>query len=286
MSYDIGLVLEGGGMRGVFTSGVIDALIDYDVYFPYVIGTSAGSSNGCVYLARQRGRNRFVNIDMHVVRPYLGLRSVLRGQGVIDLDFVFNDVDQEFYPFDYESYAASDKRLVIVSTSALTGQPVYTEEKHDFTRFVDACRASCSLPLLCPQWHIDGVPMVDGGVGDSIPFDRAMADGCKRVVVVMTKDAAYRKSDFRMWIPNRIYKDYPCLREALATRGIRYNEQLDRLQQLESEGIAHVIRPVDLHGVTRTTQDTEPLEALYADGLRAGRDLALWMAEQGFSKSN
>ncbi|MBQ2322407.1 MAG: patatin family protein [Bacteroidales bacterium] len=284
MPYEIGLVLEGGGMRGVFTSGLCDALLDYGVTFPYVIGTSAGASNGCCFVARQRGRNRFVNIDMHALRPYVGLRSVLRGQGVIDLDFIFNEVEQKFYPFDFETYSASPTRLVIVSTSALTGQAVYTEEKRDFRRFADACRSSCSLPILCPQWHVDGQPMVDGGVADSIPFNRALADGCRRVVVVMTKEASYRRIDSRMWIPSRIYKDFPQLREALATRGIRYNMQLDQMWRLQEQGIAHVVCPTDLHGVTRTTRDVEPLEKLYADGLRAGRDLALWLERNGYSK--
>ncbi len=283
MPYEIGLVLEGGGMRGVFTAGVCDALLDYDITFPYVIGTSAGASNGCVYLARQRGRIRYIDIDMQTVRPYVGLRSVFRGQGVIDLDFIFNEVEQKYYPFDFDTYANSGSRFVIVSTNALTGEAVYTEETKDFARFVDASRASCSLPILCPKWHIDGVPMVDGGVADSIPFDHALEDGCKRVVVVTTKDATYRKSEKRVWMPGRIYKEYPQLREALMTRGKRYNQQLDRLGELESQGVAHIVRPSDLFGVSRTTQEAEPLEALYAEGLRQGRELALWMKSQNLT---
>ncbi len=282
--YEIGLVLEGGGMRGVFTAGVCDALLDYGVTFPYVIGTSAGASNGCVYLARQRGRNRYIDIDMHTVRPYVGLRSVLRGQGVIDLDFIFNEVEQKYYPFDFETYAQCGSRFVIVSTNAMTGKAVYTEENKDFGRFVDASRASCSLPLLCPKWHIDGIPMVDGGVADSIPFDKALTDGCKRVVVVSTKDAGYRKSEKRVWMPGRVYKEYPLLREALQSRGERYNRQLDRLKLLENEGVAKVVRPESMYGVGRTTRDAEALEALYAEGLRRGRELAQWMTSEGYTK--
>lgn len=285
MAYEIGLVLEGGGMRGVFTAGVCDALLDYDISFPYVIGTSAGASNGCVYVARQRGRNRFINIDMQVVHPYVGLRPMLRGQGVIDLDFVFNEIPEKYYPFDFQTYSASPSRLVMVSTNALTGEAEYTEEKSDFRRFVDACRSSCSLPLLCPHWQIDGVPMVDGGVADSIPYERALADGCQRVAVVLTKDAAYRKSESRVWLPGRVYKDFPKLREALQTRGARYNRQLDRLAELERHGVAKVVRPANLHGVGRTTQDAEPLEALYDEGLRAGRDLAKWMSRQPMAQA-
>lgn len=272
-------------MRGVFTAGVCDALLDYDISFPYVIGTSAGASNGCVYIARQRGRNRFINIDMQTAHPYVGLRPMLRGQGVIDLDFVFEEIPKKYYPFDFETYSASPSRLVMVSTNAQTGEAEYTEEKNDFRRFVDACRSSCSLPLLCPHWQIDGVPMVDGGVADSIPYERALADGCRSVVVVLTKEATYRKSESRVWLPGRVYKDFPKLREALQTRGARYNRQLDRLAELERQGVAKVIRPANLHGVGRTTQDTEPLEALYDEGLRAGRDLAKWMSRQSMAQA-
>lgn len=277
MAYKFGLVLEGGGMRGVFTAGVVDALLDYDVHFPYVIGTSAGASNACVYVSRQRGRVKYIDIDLQTVRPYVGFSSVFHGKGVIDLDFIFNEVQDNYYPFDFETFRHSGVRTVIVSTSAITGEAVYTEEYSDFKRFVDANRSSCSLPILCPSWQIDGEPMVDGGVGDSIPFAHAMADGCERVVVVTTKDAAYRKSERKMWLPQNIYKEYPKLRESLLSRNVRYNKQVDDLNALEAQGKAIVVRPADMHGVSRTTSDVEPLEALYAEGLKAGRDLALTM---------
>lgn len=280
MAYKFGLVLEGGGMRGVFTAGVVDALLDYDVRFPYVIGTSAGASNASVYIARQRGRVKFIDIDLQTVHPYVGFSSVFHGKGVIDLDFVFRQVPVSHYPFDFETFRHAGQRMVIVSTSALTGEAVYTEEYDDFDRFVDANRASCSLPILCPPWHIDGVPMVDGGVGDSIPFARALADGCERVVVVSTKDASYRKSERKLWLPNNIYKEYPRLRDALLTRNARYNRQVDDLNKLQALGTAIVVRPADMHGVSRTTSDTGLLEALYAEGLKEGRNIALAIGPQ------
>ena len=105
-------------MRGVFTAGVVDALLDYDIHFPYVIGTSAGASNACVYVARQRGRVKFIDVDLQAVHPYVGLSPVLHGKGVIDLDFVFNEIPRSYYPFDFETFRASGSRAVIVSTSA------------------------------------------------------------------------------------------------------------------------------------------------------------------------
>lgn len=270
--YKYGLVLEGGGMRGVFTAGVLDAFLDYGVSFPYVIGTSAGATNGAIYLARQRGRARYIDVDLQTVRPYVGLSHFLRGKGVIDLDFLFDEIPEKYFPFDFETYRASPSRLVMVSTSALTGQAVYTEEKDDFRRFVDASRASCSLPILCPSWHLDGEPQVDGGVADSIPFDRAMADGCERVVVVMTKEASFRRSERKISVPRFLFGKYAGMREALLSRNERYNRQLERLEKLEAEGRAIVIRPLDCHGVGRTTSDRAQLDAIYEEGLRRAKD--------------
>lgn len=142
------------------------------------------------------------------------------------------------------------------------------EEKEDSARLTAICRASCSLPILCPMSEVDGRPMVDGGVCDSIPFKRALDDGCRRIVVVLTKDATYRKSERHKWLPQRIYKDYPALREALIRRNAEYNRQLDELAELSREGIAYVVRPADLHSVGRTTDNREALEALYTEGKR------------------
>ncbi len=272
--YDCGLVLEGGGMRGIFTAGVLDAFMDYGIRFEYVIGTSAGAATGINYLSGQRGRSRYTDLDMHVVRPYIGLSQMVRGHGVIDLDFVFGDIPNKYYPFDFETYRRSGSRMVMVSTSAETGEAVYTEEYEDYGRFVDACRASCSLPLVCPMWHIDGHPMVDGGLADSVPFEKALADGCRHVVVVMTKDLTYRKTNKKIWLPQHVYKEYPKLREALQMRGVNYNRQIEKLGEMEAKGVATVIRPETLCGVGRTTKDIEPLEKLYAEGLREGRRYA------------
>ena len=268
-----GLVLEGGGMRSVFTAGVLDAFQDCGVKFDYVIGTSAGSTCGINYLAGQHGRSRYINIDLHTVRPYVGIGPFIEGHGVIDMDFLFETVPAEMYPFDFETFFAkmtSGVRFIAVATEAETGQATYLEEKRDAKRLVDICRASCSLPIMCPMWSVDGHQMVDGGVSDSIPYDRALSDGCEQVVVVLTKDASYRKSERFTWLPRRVYKEYPMLREALIARNQAYNAQLDRLAELERKGKVRVIRPDGMCGVGRTTSDTSRLEALYAKGVQAG----------------
>lgn len=265
-----GLVLEGGGMRGLFSAGVVDAILNTDVRFPYVIGVSAGSTIGACLLSEQPGRTHYIDIDLLQRRPFVGWGQLLRGRGVIDLDYLFNDVPANQYPFDFAAYQQSGCRLVTVSTDAASGQAHYDEEYTDYQRFIDVCRASCALPLLCPAWHIDGRMMVDGGVADSIPFRHALQDGCQRVAVVLTKDATFRRSEKPLRLPSMVYRRHPQLREALATRGRRYNAQLDDLAKAANEGVALVCRPDDLHGVGRTTTNADKLEALYDEGLRKG----------------
>ena len=145
-----GLVLEGGGMRGIFTVGVLDYLMDHHISFPYVIGVSAGASNGISYISRQRGRSYFSNIELLKKHNYIGWKNLLSGRGYIDLDFLFYEYPDRYYPFDYKTYEASPTRFVMVVSNCLTGRAEYIEEKQDRKRLLDACKASCSLPVMCP----------------------------------------------------------------------------------------------------------------------------------------
>ena len=156
------LVLEGGGMRGIYTAGVLDCFIDYQLQFPYVIGTSAGATTGISYLSKQKGRSRFCDTDLMRMHTYIGLKPMVGGHGVIDMDFLFETFPDEYYPFDFETYLQSGSRMIMVASNALTGKAVYLEEYANVSRFVDAARASCSLPIMCPMGSVDGIPMVDG----------------------------------------------------------------------------------------------------------------------------
>ena len=271
-----GLVLEGGGMRGIFTVGVLDYLMDQHIDFPYTIGVSAGASNGVSYLSRQRGRSKFSNIDLLKEYNYIGLRHFLRGHGYIDLDFLFYVYPDRYYPFDFATYKANPNRFVMVTSNCLTGQAEYYEEKQDEKRLVDILRASCSLPVMCPMAWVDGKPMVDGGVCDSIPLRHAMEDGYERNVVVLTRNKGYRKAAKDFYLPGFIYRQYPAIREQLRLRYRHYNEQLDLVEQLEAEGKVLVIRPEIPLQVGRTGQDPAKLEALYQEGYATAQRLLKW----------
>lgn len=267
------LVLEGGGMRGTYTAGVLDSFIDYDIKFDYVIGTSAGATTGISYISKQKGRSRFSNVDLFKIHNYVGLRSLIFGGGLIDLHYLFDIYPDKYYPFDFEAYSRSDIRFIAVATSALTGKPVYLEEKKHFPRFLEVCRASCSLPLVTPVTWVDGEPMVDGGVSDSIPVRKAIEDGADEIVVILTKPRGYRKPDKPSRIPWYPLRKYPKLREAMINRNQDYNKQIEYLEKLEDEGRITVLRPSNDCGVGRTSRNTTNLQKLYDLGYKEGIEL-------------
>lgn len=273
-----GLVLEGGGMRAVFTVGVLDYCMDNQIWFPYTIGVSAGASNGISYASRQRGRSLYSHIDLMREYNYIGLRHFLRGRGYIDLDFLFYVYPDRYYPFDYDTYFHSKDRFVMVTSNCLTGEAEYFEEKCDKRRLLDICKASCSLPVLCPVSYVDGVPMVDGGVCDAIPVRHAIADGFERNVIVLTREKGYRKPEKDFYLPGFIYRRYPAIRERLRLRYRHYNETLDFVDRLEREGKALVIRPRGPLRVGRTCDDARKLKALYEEGYARGRELMRWVS--------
>ncbi|HBK29027.1 MAG TPA: patatin family protein [Parabacteroides sp.] len=266
-----GLVLEGGGMRGIFTVGVLDYLMDNEIWFPYTIGVSAGASNGISYASRQRGRSYFSNIELLEKHNYIGLKSLLKGHGYIDLDFLFYEYPDRYYPFDYKTYQASPDRFVMVASDCRTGKPVYFEEKCDMKRLLDACKASCTLPVMCPITYVDGIPMVDGGVSDAIPIRKAIEEGYKQNVIILTRNKGYRKVDKNFYLPPFIYRQFPAIQEQLKLRYKHYNQTLDYIEQLEDEGKAIVIRPVNPIQVGRTERNTDKLRSLYQEGYECAR---------------
>jgi predicted patatin/cPLA2 family phospholipase len=267
-----GLVLEGGGMRAIFTVGVLDYFMDHEIWFPYTIGVSAGVSNGISYASRQRGRSKYSNIDLLEKRNYIGLSYFLRGRGYIDMEFLFNEYPDKYYPLDYETYFNSPGRFVMVTSNCLTGQPEYFEEKSNEKRLVDIIRASCTLPVMCPITYVDDIPMVDGGVCDAIPIRRAIADGYDKNVIILTRNKGYRKKEKDFKLPSFIYRKYPAIREQLRVRYRRYNEVLDYIDELEASGKALVIRPEKPIQVGRTERDTAKLSALYDEGYACAKN--------------
>ena len=270
-----GLVLEGGGMRGVFTCGVLDCLMDRGVRFPYTIGVSAGACNGLSFMSRQRGRARYSNIDLLDKYHYISLKHLIFKGNIMDFDLLFDDFPNRIIPYDYPAYAACEERFEMVATNCHTGCACYFEEKHDPERIIDIVKASSSLPFVSPVSYVDGEPMLDGGIADSIPLLRARALGFDNNLVVLTRNRGYRKSERAIRLPRFVYKQYPQLRAALEQRNVRYNEQLALVERLEEEGRLTVLRPERPIEVGRIERDTRKLTALYDEGYSLAEGLEI-----------
>ena len=269
----MGLVLEGGGMRGVFTSGVLDAFMKYDLYFNYVVAVSAGACNGLSYMSRQPRRARLSNIDMLVKYNYIGLRHLVTQGCIFDPELLYDRFPNELIPYDYDTYFASPSTFEMVVTNCNTGRAEYlTEKDGDRQRLLDICRASSSLPYVSNVIDVDGRPYLDGGIVDSIPVGRAIDMGYDRNVLVLTRNRGYRNTSKDRKIPKFIYKKYPRLRVALSRRIAEYNHQLDMVEEMEDKGLVDVIRPLRPMDVDRIEKDEKKLEALYEEGFQLGEE--------------
>lgn len=270
ITQETGLVLEGGGMRGVFTSGVLDALMKHEVYFPYVVAVSAGACNGLSYMSRQPRRARYSNIDMLQKYDYISLRSLLTKGSIFDPDILYERFPNEIVPFDYDAYEQNPATFEMVTTNCLTGRPMYLSERHDHQRLTLIAKASSSLPYVAQMTEVDGIPMLDGGITDSIPIVRAMDTGHQENVVVLTRNRGFRSTELEFKVPHFLYGGYPRLRVALSHHVEAYNRQLDLIELMEDWGEIIVIRPERPMEVGRVCRDVEKLERLYEEGFHLG----------------
>lgn len=266
------LILEGGGMRGTFTAGVLDTFLRRDIHFPYLIGVSAGSTNALSYLSRQIGRTRSINIDMLKKYRYIGLKHYVKKKNWIDYDLLFHSFPFNEVPFDFDTFFSNSTSYEFVATNCLTGKAHYLTENEDPERLLTICKASCSLPFISPAVDVDGIPMLDGGISDSIPIERALNKGYKNCVLILTQEKGYRKKISSIQIPKFALRKYPKIREGLNYRAYKYNETMDLIESLENKGEISVIRPTANFGVTRTEQDTIKLMKLYLHGMDAAQE--------------
>ncbi len=254
-------------MRSLFTSGVLDVLLENKIEFPYVIGVSAGALTGVNYISKDIGRTARINIGFADDSRYLGVGNLLRKKSLFDFDFLFGRTDK-IVPMDYDTFYNSKQRFVAVATDCATGRPVYFE-KGKTEDIMKAVRASSSMPLLAPVVHLDGMDCLDGGVSDPIPFRHAMQEGYDRVVLVLTRDASFRAADttsVRAYAILKTFRGQPNFASQLATMSMRYNKTLDELRALEAAGKLFVIRPDRPVTVGRAERNPDKLEALYNEG--------------------
>lgn len=261
-------------MRGVFTSGVLDAFMKYKLYFHYIVAVSAGACNGLSYASRQPRRARISNIDMLAKYDYIGLRHLVTQGCIFDPDLLYHRFPYELIPFDYEEYFRNCRNgdiFEMVVTNCQTGFAEYLSESSGDTHRLNAlARASSSLPYVSKILEVDGKELLDGGIVDSIPILRSIETGHETNVVISTRNKGWRDSGHDHKQPKFIYRNYPRLRVALSRRIEAYNRQLDLVDELEEQGKILVIRPEEPIVVGRMEKDVDKLEHLYEEGFRLG----------------
>ena len=267
-----GLVVEGGGMRGVYSSGVLDFFIEKDLFFENNYGVSAGACHLCSYLAKQYKRAFRVNVDYLNDKRYCSVHSLLKTGNLFGAEMLYDIIPNELDLFDYDTYNKNESNFYVVITDINTGKPEYVKIG-DLKKDIIYVRASSSLPLLAQNVKINDKEYLDGGISDSIPIKKSIADGNKKNVVILTRDSTYRKGkNSLMPIIKLKYKKYPNFVKSMADRYIVYNEILDFIKELEDNGDVFVIRPKKPVNIGRTEKNREKLEALYNDGYNDAKD--------------
>ena len=217
-------------------------------------------------MSGQRGRAKSSNIDLMDKYHYVGLKYLFTQGCIMDFKLLFEDFPERIIPYDYDAYFSNQSRFVMVTTNCLTGKAEYLEEKSSSERVMSIVRASSSLPYVTNITYVDGVPMLDGGIVDSIPVRYALDQGYEKLVVILTRNRGYRKKEGKTRIAKAFYRKYPALQTALMERNIVYNRTMELIESLEDQGKITVIRPIRPVEVGRMEKDTAKLSALYQEG--------------------
>lgn len=266
------LILEGGGMRGLYTAGVLDYFLDKGLIFKDIIGVSAGACNSVSYITGQRGRSLDINAGYCADKRYVSLMGLFTRGSIFNMDFLFDDIPNKLLPFDYEKYTESDCRLTAVSTDCLTGKPVYTPIK-DMRSDGVYLRASSSIPMVSPIVEVNGQKLVDGGPSDSIPVRYSVESGFDKHIIILTQHNGYVKKKNRLYpFCKLVLNKYPNLVESIKNRHIVYNESIQMAEKLEKENKAIIIRPRQPVEVSRFEKNPENLRKLHKIGYEDARE--------------
>lgn len=276
------LVLEGGGFRGMFIAGVLEVFLEKQLFFESVYGVSAGASYGVSYISKQPGRNMAVNAYINDKR-YCSLNNLLRHGSLFSWDFIYRILPQTIVPFDYKALKESESKLYVGTSNCLTGESEYfllnQADKKDFKAILSA---SCSLPLIAPIVSFNGKLLLDGGLADSIPFEYALNNGHKKAVVILTQPKAYIKEPLK-YAPlfKWFYRKHPNVFDMLQSRALRYNASINRLEQLENDGVVYVIRPKEKLQISRLENKPHKTAKVYDSAMEMARneftDLQKWL---------
>ena len=266
------MCLEGGSLRGMFTAGVLDALLDNEVYIEYVNGVSAGSMNGMNYISRQRGRSKRINLKYLHDKRYISYKNMFKSRQIFNFDFLFDDISNKYDIFDWESFNDKAKKYEVVATDVITGESKFFD-KNNCNDIISAVKASASMPVMSKMIDVEGMKYLDGGISTSIAYKRAFDVGYSKAIVVLTREEGYRKKPVNK-INESIYKRYfkplPNLVEKLMTVPERYNNMQEEMEELAKERKLLIIRPQNKVTVQRLEHSSVKLEKLYNEGYEVG----------------
>ncbi|WP_042457627.1 patatin-like phospholipase family protein [Neobacillus dielmonensis] len=269
MAEQVGLVLEGGGMRGVYTAGILEFFLEENLFFPYVIGVSAGACNAASYLSKQKGRNKTVNIKYASDPRYISWKNYFKHRQFFGMDFIFDEIPNQHVPYDYDTFYSSPTEFVVGTTDCITGEPVYFKKQDYKTDLLTVLRASSSLPFIAPEVQFQNKTLLDGGISDPIPIKKAQRDGYAKNIVILTRNADYRKKPSKFhFLVKRKYPRYEGLQMALKERYLAYNQTLAYLEKEEKQGHVLIIRPTEPLSVGRMERNPAKLEDLYTQGYK------------------
>ncbi len=279
----IGLVDVGGGFRGIYGAGVLDHCLEEGVSFDYCIGVSAGSANIASYLGGQQGRNYLYYAEYSFRKEYASLGNFLRNGSYIDLEYVYGILSNSGgeNPLDLDTLKRNPAEMVIVASESKSGNTRYFTKDDLKPNSYKPLMASSCLPAICKPYVIDGTEYYDGALSDPIPLQKALDDGCDKVVVVLTKprDTVRSVKDDK-WIARLIKKRYPIAAKNLCLRAHRYNASVEKAKGLERQGKALIIAPDDISGLSTLKKDKQALQALYEKGLRDGQAIGPFLGSR------
>lgn len=260
-----GVLFEGGSFRPVFSCGVMDALLEAEIMFPYCIGVSAGAADAASYISRQKGRNIRVFEKYRNDKRYIGKRNIVKDRSVFGVKFVFRDIPNEIDPFDLKTFRQYEGRFLITTTDALTGRTRYLTQE-DVDRSYEAFHATCALPGIIPPAVIEGREYFDGGLSNPIPIDKLVSDGNDKALVVLTRPEGFRKECRRSdrFMARAVRRKYPVIAKQVCTRYKKYNQSVLRCEKMERDGRAVIIRPSGL--IHSYEKDVAKLRQTYEEG--------------------
>ena len=262
----VGLVLEGGAMRGMYTAGVLDIFLDNDIKTDGIVGVSAGALFGVNYASGQRGRVIRYNKKYAADKRYMGFRSWLKTGNIINCDFAYYEVPLSLDPFDDEAFQKSGIDYYATVTNVETGRPEYIKVENTI-RQLELFRATSAMPFFSEIIEYEGKKYLDGGVSDSIPVEKCRELGYDKIIVVLTRPLEYRKKKHSGALAKIKYSSYPNLADAINSRYARYNETLDKVAEMEARGEIFVIRPSRTVDIKRVEKDVEKLQEMYDLGV-------------------